>query len=545
MDINTLKKQVNLAKSHGLYGFGIYYYWFNGTKLFEEPLKLYFVNKDIDFPFLLIWRNGNFTYNNSCRNSKIVGIQQDYYQKEMPELIIKDIIPYLNDSRYIRIEGRHIIGIHEVVKINNLKFIISKWRKVSKTYGIKKLFIIASMNEYSLERIHNLTFIDGIYYFPPSSLNTNNYNFNNYYCLLYNDINFTSVNKKMTIFGGSMMEWDDSPKNGKNGTIFRDYSPEKFFLYNKKVIDWLNNYYSNEKKYIFINAWNGWEEGSYLEPDEKYGYATINALSKALFNLSYIEFKDNFAKNLKITNKIAVQCHVHFKELINEIIEKTNNIPFKFDLFITVTSIEGKNIIQQYINLNSRASKYQIMIVSNKGRDVLPFLKQMANNFKSYKYLCHIHTKKSNNRPDLGEGWRKYLFNSLMGNEDIVSQILHDFEINSSLGFIYPDTYYVISLYFGINSSIKNQKYMNYILKALFPKRKFRVGNIQIFPAGNMFWCRISSIYQIFSLLDHNERLFPKEKGQIDNTILHAIERIWLVLVKINNFYYKKIFNSI
>ena len=39
-----------------------------------------------------------------------------------------------------------------------------------------------------------------------------------------------------------------------------------------------------------------------------------------------------------------------------------------------------------YINLNSRASKYQIMIVSNKGRDVLPFLKQMANNFKSYNY---------------------------------------------------------------------------------------------------------------------------------------------------------------
>ena len=36
----TIKKQVKLAKSHGIYGFGIYYYWFSGKRLLELPLNI-------------------------------------------------------------------------------------------------------------------------------------------------------------------------------------------------------------------------------------------------------------------------------------------------------------------------------------------------------------------------------------------------------------------------------------------------------------------------------------------------------------------------
>ena len=43
----TIKKQVELAKSHGIYGFGIYYYWFSGKRLLELPLNILLNNKDI------------------------------------------------------------------------------------------------------------------------------------------------------------------------------------------------------------------------------------------------------------------------------------------------------------------------------------------------------------------------------------------------------------------------------------------------------------------------------------------------------------------
>ena len=66
---------------------------------------------------------------------------------------------------------------------------------------------------------------------------------------------------------------------------------------------------------------------------------------------------------------------------------------------------------------------------------------------------------------------------------------------------------------------------------------RLKIGQITDFPAGNMFWARTSAVYQIF-----NEKVIkktPEERGQIDGTVLHAIERIWPYLAKLNGFYYK------
>ena len=52
-NLEVIKKRIELAKSHGIYGFGIYYYWFSGKRLLEKPLDLFLNNKDIDFKFLL------------------------------------------------------------------------------------------------------------------------------------------------------------------------------------------------------------------------------------------------------------------------------------------------------------------------------------------------------------------------------------------------------------------------------------------------------------------------------------------------------------
>ena len=139
-----------------------------------------------------------------------------------------------------------------------------------------------------------------------------------------------------------------------------------------------------------INAWNNMKEGFYLEPDEKYGYASINALSKAIFNLPY-EKKTLNISNLEKICKVAVQAHIFYEDLIEEIINKTNNIPIPFDLLISTTSFEMKNLIAEFVNNNSKANKFEITVLYNKGRDVLPLLTQLKGRITILNILIILY----------------------------------------------------------------------------------------------------------------------------------------------------------
>ena len=76
----------------------------------------------------------------------------------------------------------------------------------------------------------------------------------------------------------------------------------------------------------------------------------------------------------------------------------------------------------------------------------------------------------------------------------------------------------------------------------MFPHNKYEAGELLDFPSGDMFWAKISSIYQIFEI--NIDDKVPDETGQVDCTIMHGIERSWLYLVKINGFYYQKVFKK-
>ena len=368
-------------------------------------------------------------------------------------------------------------------------------------------------------------------------------NFFYYYVGLIYKGNHNYKNKKT--FRGVILELDNTPEKPekKDLKIFNEFSPKKFYYLIQKII--YSDKIFNKKKddiFLFINGWNNWKDGSYLEPDDKYGYASLNALSKSLFKLDLI--KDNFnLKNLSNNFKnalIAIQVHIFYEDLIKDIINKINNIPIKYDLFISTISIEIRNKIKDYITKNSNADKYYIVILDNRGRDVLPLLIQLKGKIKHYKYLCHIHSKKSKTCPTIGIAWRNYLYNNLLGNKRIVTEILSDFENNHKLGFIFPETFYGIIRQKHILTK-GTLKYMKYILKKLF--HKFRIGEKLDFPAGNMFWARTNAIIQIFEF-NFNKKFF-KEKDQTNDTIMHGIERIWLYLVKLNGYYYKTIYNSI
>ena len=535
----VIMKQIELAKAHGIYGFGIYYYWFSGKRLLEKPLDLFLNNKQLDFKFLLIWANEDWTRRWNGYEGKILIKQQ--YKPSDPFNFIRDIKKYIIDKRYIKINDRTIIGLYEPKKIPNLSNTISFWRKEARNLSIGEIYIIACLNNNSFEEMKNIKLFEAVYEFSPrDSMKSfvKDMPYLVYMSTLYKRIDFENTDNDFPLYRGSMLEFDNSPRKKKKSSIFENYSPEQFYMLNKKIIKWTRKRYNENNRFIFINAWNEWGEGTYLEPDKKYGYSSINALSKALFDKQYKEININFSYFNK-EPKIAIQVHLYYDDLITQIINKTNNIPVLFDLFISTDSLEKKDKIMNYTKLNSKSKKFEILILENKGRDVMPFLIQMKNKIKKYKYICHIHTKKSL-FIDIGENWRNYLYNNLLGTKNIVLEILSDFENNDKLGFTFPENYYKALLLFGEKINFPNKAYIKYLLNKLFGNLKLKVGEKIVFPIGNMFWAKTKAIFQIFDENFENET--PEESGQKDGTIMHGIERIWLFIVKLNGFSYKTIF---
>lgn len=554
-NIEVLKKQVELAKQHGIYGFAMYYYWFSGERILEKPLNLLLEHKEIRFPFMLVWANEDWTRRWDGMDKEVL-IEQKYLDDD-PERFIADIKKYLIDERYIRIDGKPVIVVYEPSKIPGFDDVVSRWRAEARREGIGEIIIwMRNIGNYDSEKKY-IKSIDGIYEFPPryNSAASPRRGPSKSVSFDYRRtvINYRSVKNKKhgdtPLFPGAMLEWDNSAKRKNESHSWRGYTPELFYYWNCANIAYVRKNNRPEERFVIVNAWNEWGEGSYLEPDKKSGYANINMLSRALFNipLKALSLSDvniigqglpkskvKHEERIELVNskRIAVQAHVFYAELIHEVVEKTNNIPVDFDLLISTCSDNDMNYIDGYLKRHSKAKKINMLKVENRGRDVVPFVYQMRDNLDCYDLVCHIHTKKSKHST-IGDEWRTYSHDTLLGSEELVEQILMIFSENAQIGIVAPDNFDLIKKHciWAKNYSLARELF--YRMKqdiSVLPKADEDLDLI----AGDMFWARTDAIKKLIET--DIEDLIPEESGQVDGTIMHAIERVWIYVAKISGY---------
>ena len=506
-----IMKQTKLAENHGIYGFAIYFDLFK-LNFYHEITNIFF--SEVNFPFFLIWKNADI----------------DNINIKLIENLISNFKKYMISSNYIKIKQKPIFSISKPYKFSNIKYTMTNIRKVAEEKGIGKLFIIYPFTGNIKGKNFSSEF-DATYDFSKVDLIEHTIikpNILYYSGFIYQNLILNKFNFNFPFFRSCVIDYKS----------FKDYNPEKFYIANNLIFEWENLNYNKSEGIVFINSWNNYKEGKYLEPDELYGYASINSFSKSIFNLPFQQ--NNLSCNIQQNFFIAIHVHVFYEDLFMEIMDKLSLMPFKYDLFISTISKEKKLFIEKCL-LSLNSNNYEIRIFKNIGRDIFPFVTQMKAKFKKYKYICHIHTKKSNHKSLLGANWRNYMYSNLFGNKNLISEIISDFEKNEKLGFIFPEIYYDLikdvygfdNIDFSLNKP--NKLYMNLILKKI--DKKYKIGEKIDFPAGNMFWAKIKAIHQIFNI----RIKFPKELNQTNETIMHGIERIWLYLVKLNGYYYKAI----
>lgn len=299
-DADVIRKQAQLAKRHGIYGWCIYYYWFSGKRLLEKPIDILLANKDIDINFCFEWANETWT-KRWIGNDDEVAIEQKYLEDD-PEKFIDDIKKYIDDPRYIRVDGRPMLLIYTPQDIPNPQDLVARWRKRALDIGIGELYILVNSREYSPKELmvtdivdgaagfcHHNPLISNIRYTVNNSMGEtvfsrvyNYHRYTNLYCdFVKNDLEFKPY------YRSCIACWDNTPRydtTAANHMFACNFSLKDFY---RMVATNVAEAEEMNKEFMFVFSWNEWCEGSCLEPDKKYGYAVINTLSKAIMKLPF------------------------------------------------------------------------------------------------------------------------------------------------------------------------------------------------------------------------------------------------------------------
>jgi lipopolysaccharide biosynthesis protein len=92
----------------------------------------------------------------------------------------------------------------------------------------------------------------------------------------------TYIDQGYKLFRSATPSWDNTARKKNKGTVFHNSCPKLFQKYLVNAFGEAIYSHSNpDERLVFINAWNEWAEGAHLEPDEKYGYAWLQAVRNA------------------------------------------------------------------------------------------------------------------------------------------------------------------------------------------------------------------------------------------------------------------------
>jgi len=315
-EIETLRWQIDLAKRHGVYGFCHYHYWFDGTQLLETPTNLIMENKDIDFPFCLSWANETWSKRWDGRDHHILIQQTHPPTKESWKKHYDCLIKAWTDPRAIKVNDKPVFVIYRPQRIDKIDEMLAYWREMALHDGLPGLYFIFQ-KQYELPNNNCLNSFDAQFQFQPfEAVASPSYNEKSI-ChsalfklvrslperyqdmlrglrakfireLTFHDYDETwkrvveiREDDKLTTYPGAFVDWDNTSRYKKKATIFRGASPERFSKWFDSLVDTMPKRKLPEN-FIFLNAWNEWAEGAYLEPDERYGYQYLEVVKNVL-----------------------------------------------------------------------------------------------------------------------------------------------------------------------------------------------------------------------------------------------------------------------
>jgi len=302
----ALAWQADLAKKHGVDGFCIYHYWSRGRKLMEKPTELLREHTEIDIDYFLCWANHDFRKTWFDGDGHMLW-PQEYGGEDDHRAHYAYLSAFFADRRYVKIDNKPVVMLYRAHAIEELDVMASVWNELAQQEGYDGVYLIASMSTTGIgaNELQRLPGIDAAFVFEPMNVRTNGAGDSRAYMTwrrimtvavrLWNRLtpwpmqerfSYVKANERMLRrkkcgkqFYCAFPGWDNTPRYSGKGTAFVGSTPALFGKYAKALY---RRSKAEGNELFFINAWNEWGESAYLEPDQRYGTAYLQALKEAL-----------------------------------------------------------------------------------------------------------------------------------------------------------------------------------------------------------------------------------------------------------------------
>jgi GT2 family glycosyltransferase/2-polyprenyl-3-methyl-5-hydroxy-6-metoxy-1,4-benzoquinol methylase len=300
----VMEKQAELARRYGIGGFCYYYYWFAGHRLLERPIEQMLETGRPDFPFCLCWANENWTRRWDGQENEILMAQKHSDEDDLA--VIHDLMRYFRSPNYIKINGKPLILVYRITLFPDFARTARIWREECRRAGIGEIYITQVESFELVAAGHNPQDMgcDAAVEFPPQGMANPitvdspllNPDFKGTVAD-YRDIAVRYATRELPAykrFMGVMPGWDNTARRQDTSFSFSNASPGAFQAWMEATVTRTKQQFSGDERLVFINAWNEWAEGAYLEPDRRFGHTFLEAHRNAL-DADYLSRKDKYS----------------------------------------------------------------------------------------------------------------------------------------------------------------------------------------------------------------------------------------------------------
>jgi len=283
----VMKTQARLAKQYGIEGFCFHFYWFNGRRVLEKPIEQLLANPEIDIQFCINWANENWTRSWDGKEREVL-IEQNHTAQDDIDFI-NEVKRFFDDPRYIKVDSKPVLMLYNPTLLPNASATAKRWRQRCKELGFEIFLLVAETHGFDSQ---SETWFDGLVEFPPlrklpedathkyELLDSFHGNVFDYADLA--SIHSTEQQVNFPVFKTVSPSWDNTARRNDKATIFAGSTPTLYQDWLTKAVNSTIVKQNDKQRLVFVNAWNEWAEGAYLEPDAQYGYAYLNATARTL-----------------------------------------------------------------------------------------------------------------------------------------------------------------------------------------------------------------------------------------------------------------------